>query len=415
MKMKKNKEVSEYKKLSEEKNYFNNLNLNVIISNDKPIKNQKLDINSEKIIQRNSIRLLTYNIFCRPPPVNSNNGDYKDPRIKDFLEQLPNFDIICFQELFTTLNDRKHRIIRKGAKMGLKYYASPRVPSFFSKYLVDSGLLIISRYEIVEDDFYEYYITISGDAVSGKGILYAKIKINDKFLFLFNTHLQSTYYDESQKNIDCTIQVRTAQTEELINYIYNKLLIIPRDEIKNGCVIVCGDFNIDAHDNKFAKIKYKIPNYNNTEYNILKLKLNKLGKAIDLMEKKYNKHLYTFGNNEKEEHDHTLTNKTDYNMKQTLDYIWEIIPDFSLDIYRQEYYKKSKNYSHNDKYIENNKIQVLYDTFKVQEFLVKNRPYQQLSDHFGVSVDLFSPQNNSQNLKDSYLQIRELEEPLKSC
>ena len=397
MKMKEDKEVSEYKNLSEENNYYNSSDIDVKISNDKPIKNQKLEIISEKAMERNSIRLLIYNIFCRPPPVNSNNGDYKDARIKDFLEQMPNFDIICFQELFTTLNDRKHRIIREGAKMGLKYYASPKVPSFFSKYLVDSGLLILSRYKIVEDDFYEYYITISGDAVSNKGILYAKIKINNKFLFLFNTHLQSTYYDESQKNIDCTIQVRTAQTEELINYIYNKLLIIPRDEIKKGCVIVCGDFNIDAHNNKFAKTKYKIPNYNNTEYNILKLKLNKLGKAIDLMKKKYNEHLYTFGNNEKEEHDHTLTNKVDFNMKQTLDYIWEIIPYFSLDIYKHEYFQKNSNYLYNDKYIANDKIQVLYDTFKIQEFLVKNRPYQQLSDHFGVSVDLYS-HNNSQNL-----------------
>ena len=397
MKMKEDKEVSEYKNLSEENNYYNSSDIDVKISNDKPIKNQKLEIISEKAMERNSIRLLIYNIFCRPPPVNSNNGDYKDARIKDFLEQMPNFDIICFQELFTTLNDRKHRIIREGAKMGLKYYASPKVPSFFSKYLVDSGLLILSRYKIVEDDFYEYYITISGDAVSNKGILYAKIKINNKFLFLFNTHLQSTYYDESQKNIDCTIQVRTAQTEELINYIYHKLLIIPRDEIKKGCVIVCGDFNIDAHNNKFAKTKYKIPNYNNTEYNILKLKLNKLGKAIDLMKKKYNEHLYTFGNNEKEEHDHTLTNKVDFNMKQTLDYIWEIIPDFSLDIYKHEYFQKNSNYLYNDKYIANDKIQVLYDTFKIQEFLVKNRPYQQLSDHFGVSVDLYS-HNNSQNL-----------------
>ena len=43
---------------------------------------------------------------------------------------------------------------------------------------------------------------------------------------------------------------------------------------------------------------------------------------------------------------------------------------------------------------ENQKIKVLYDTFKVQEFLVENRPYQQLSDHFGVSVDLLSPSNN---------------------
>ena len=387
-------ESSDYKELSEEKKLFNSLNVEI-----KNINNiNKIQPNSEKVILRNSIRLLTYNFFCRPPPINSNDGDYKDARLNDFLEQLQNFDIICFQELFTTLNDRKHKMIREGAKVGLRFYASPRVPSFFSKYLTDSGLLILSRYPILENEFYEYFINVSGDAPSNKGVLYAKIKINDNFLFLFNTHLQSTYYDESQKKIDCTIQVRTTQTEELINFVFNKLIALPKEEINNGCIIIAGDFNIDAHDNKFAKTKYKIPNYNISEYNLLKLKFQKLGTAIDLMEKKYNEHLYTYGDNEKEEYDHTLTSKIERNMKQTLDYIWEIIPNFNNEIYKEGYNMINDSYSFEDKN-NDNKIKVLYDSFKVQEFLVKNRPYQQLSDHFGVSVDLYSPQNISQTLK----------------
>ena len=402
-------ESSDYKELSEEKNLFNSLNVEI-----KNINNiNKIQPNSEKVILRNSIRLLTYNFFCRPPPINSNDGDYKDARLNDFLEQLQNFDIICFQELFTTLNDRKHKMIREGAKVGLRFYASPRVPSFFSKYLTDSGLLILSRYPILENEFYEYFINVSGDAPSNKGVLYAKIKINDNFLFLFNTHLQSTYYDESQKKIDCTIQVRTTQTEELINFVFNKLIALPKEEINNGCIIIAGDFNIDAHDNKFAKTKYKIPNYNISEYNLLKLKFQKLGTAIDLMEKKYNEHLYTYGDNEKEEYDHTLTSKIERNMKQTLDYIWEIIPNFNNEIYKEGYNMINDSYSFEDKN-NDNKIKVLYDSFKVQEFLVKNRPYQQLSDHFGVSVDLYSPQNISQTLKGSFNNQGEIEEPLKS-
>ena len=393
------KNKNEYKELSEEVKIFNENQINGFSDkhyNKYNYINKKESI-SEEEYSKNTIRLLTYNFFCRPPPINTNGNDYKDSRLSDFVQKLPDFDIICFQELFTTLNDRKHKMIREGAKVGLKYYLMSKVPSFFSEYLVDSGLLILSRYEIVESDTYEYFLNISGDAVSNKGILYAKIKINDRFLFLFNTHLQASYFDDSQKNIDCTIQVRTKQSEELINFVYNKLLSIPRDEIKYGCVIIAGDFNIDAHDNKFARQKYKIPMYNNTEYNILKLKLNKLGTAIDLMEKKYGEHIYTFGNNEKEEYDHTLTSKADMNIKQTLDYIWEIIPDFNLDIYKYGYSGYYKSYSTDDRNFENHKIKVLYDTFKVQEFLVENRPYQQLSDHFGVSVDLLSPSNN-QNL-----------------
>ena len=382
-----NEEITKKKKYIQEKNFTSNIDLN------KTDKNKK-ETSTE---DTKNIRLLTYNFFCRPPPVNTNKDDYKDSRLEDFVkEELPKFDIICFQELFTTLNDRKHRMIREGAKVGLKYYYSSKVPSFFSKYLCDSGLLILSKYEIVDNDSYEYYINISGDSVSNKGILYTKIKINDKFLFLFNTHLQASYFDDSQISINCTIQVRMSQTEELINYVYNKLLTIPRDEVNSGCVIIAGDFNIDAHDYCYANTKYKRPKYNCTEYEIFEKKLKKLGTVIDVMKQKLNGHEYTFGNNENE-YDKVLTGKADMNSKQTLDYIWEIIPDFSLPIYNHGMNKLNKNYSYDDKNYDNHKIKVLYDTFEVQHFLAKNRPYQQLSDHFGISVDLSTSENQSLN------------------
>ena len=343
---------------------------------------------------RNTVKILTYNFFSRPPPVNTNGNDYKDSRFNDFIELLPDFDIICFQEVFTTLNDRKHRMIREGAKVGLKYYVSAKVPSFFSKYISDSGLLILSRYEIIENDCYDYYLNVSGDSVSKKGVLYAKIKINNRYLFLFNTHLQSTYFDESQTKINCTIQVRTGQIEELINFVYNKLLLIPKDQVKRGCLLIVGDFNIDAHDNKFAKERYLIPKYKITEYELLRQKLSKLGTAIDLMQKKYNDHLYTFGTNDKPEYDKVLTGKADFNLKQTLDYMWEIIPDYNLDIYKNSL-DKICNFifddEEKDEIYDYEESKVIYESLKVEEFLVKNKPYQQLSDHFGVSIELLFP------------------------
>ena len=386
--------------MNELNNYQEDKNIFLINSSlqENKIDSNTTNSNNDQLLLRTTVRILTYNFFSRPPPVNTNGTDYKDDRLQDFLDFLPNFDIICFQEVFTTFNDRKHRMIREGAKVGLKYYVSAKVPSFFSKYISDSGLLILSRYEIVENDSFSYFINVSGDSVSKKGILYAKIKINDSYIFLFNTHLQSSYFDESQSNINCTIQVRTGQTEELINYVYNKLLLIPREEIKKGCVLIVGDFNIDAHDNKFVKERYTIPIYKISEYELLKQKLSKLGTAIDLMHKKYNDHLYTFGNNDKPEYDQVLTGKSEFNMKQTLDYMWEIVPDYNLDIYKKsanQIFKIDNEGENDDSENEYNKIKVLYSTFKVEEFLVKNKPYQQLSDHFGVSVELTLPSNNS--------------------
>ena len=154
-----------------------------------------------------------------------------------------------------------------------------------------------------------------------------------------------------------------------------------------------------------------MPKYKITEYDLLKKKLSKLGEVIDIMEKKYNNHLFTFGNNDRTEYDHVLTSKADFNIKQTLDYMWEIIPDYQLNIYNKGFYRlneistqqKENNNEEND-----DKIEVLYPTFKVQEFLVKNRPYQQLSDHFGISVELSLPNNN--NLSENLLYNSELKQ-----
>ena len=382
--------------ISNENNYYS-------MDNDDENEIKENNINSknnlnEELSYRNSVRLLSYNFFLRPPPVNNNGSDYKNERLKDFIEFLPEFDIICFQEIFTTLTDRKHQMIREAAKSGFKYHVSSRPPSFLSEYITDAGLLILSRYEIVECDYYDYYLNISGDAPSNKGIIYAKIKINNRYLFLFNTHLQSTYFDESQSNINDTIQVRTKQTEELINFVYNKLLTFQRDEIEKGLVLIVGDFNIDAHNNQFLREKYKIPKYKITEYELLKKKFSKLGTAIDIMYKKYNNHLYTFGNNDRPEYDQVLTGKAEFNLKQTLDYMWEIIPDYELNIDSKGYIKLNQNSEQkqlNKNAEDNDKINVLYNTFKVQEFLVKNRTYQQLSDHFGISVELSLPNKNN--------------------
>ena len=390
--------------LSNENNYYSMDNDDIIEIKENNNNSKNNPNANEELLTRNSIRLLSYNFFLRPPPINNNGSDYKNERIKDFFEFLREFDIICFQEIFTTLTDRKHQMIREAAKSGLKYHVSSRPPSFFSEYITDSGLLILSRYEILECDYYYYYLNISGDAPSNKGIIYAKININNRYLFLFNTHLQSTYFDESQSNINCTIQVRTKQTEELINFVYNKLMIIPREQIEKGLVLIVGDFNIDAHNNQFLREKYKLPKYKISEYDLLKKKLNKLGIAIDIMNKKYNNHLYTFGNNDRPEYDQVFTGKAEFNMKQTLDYMWEIIPDYELNIYNKSFYKinddsEKKQLNKNEE--DDNKINVLYQTFKVQEFLVKNRPYQQLSDHFGISVELSLPNKNkdlSENL-----------------
>ena len=93
----------------------------------KEINNHPKNNSNEDLLHRNTVRVLSYNFFLRPPPINNNGSDYKNERLQDFLEFLPNFDILCFQEIFTTLTDRKHLMIREAAKRGLKYHVSSKL------------------------------------------------------------------------------------------------------------------------------------------------------------------------------------------------------------------------------------------------------------------------------------------------
>lgn len=111
----------------------------------------------------------------RPPPVKTNESDHKDARLEEFVKKLEDFDIVCNQEVFSTLNSRKQRLISYAQKAGFLYYATSDPPSFFSGYATDGGLVILSRFPIIECEFSPYPYGVLSDSLSYKGVLYAKI------------------------------------------------------------------------------------------------------------------------------------------------------------------------------------------------------------------------------------------------
>lgn len=152
----------------------------------------------DHMLERKEIKLLTYNIFLRPPPVKNNENDWKDERLSDFVKQLENFDIICLQEMFGTLSSRRHEMIKYANKCGFFFYVEVPAPSFFSKSLVDAGLLILSRFPIVESEFRPFKYTVLNCALCQKGVLYSKIKIRNANLLIFDLHLQASYFNSSE-------------------------------------------------------------------------------------------------------------------------------------------------------------------------------------------------------------------------
>lgn len=100
--------------------------------------------------------------------------------------QLQNADILCFQEFFECFDPKYYPSnIAPLKKMGYPYvYFSPS--SKLWKDLFQSGLAIFSKYPITDTGFLKQF-----DGGHSEGFSWADIKIDDKTIRVFNTHLES--------------------------------------------------------------------------------------------------------------------------------------------------------------------------------------------------------------------------------
>ena len=72
-------------------------------------------------------------------------------------------------------NQRKERLIEAARRAGFLYHAVSDAPSFFSGFLVDGGLLTLSRFPIVKTEFRPFPYGCGADDLSMKGVLYTQI------------------------------------------------------------------------------------------------------------------------------------------------------------------------------------------------------------------------------------------------
>ncbi len=121
------------------------------------ILSTSIESDEESLKALNSVRLLTYNLFLRPPAIKNPQGDCKDDRLEIFIRtQLDNFDIICFQEVFSTFCNRRSYLIESARKAGYQFHAVSPNPNIFHESVIDGGLLIISRLPIIETRFHAF-------------------------------------------------------------------------------------------------------------------------------------------------------------------------------------------------------------------------------------------------------------------
>jgi len=103
----------------------------------------------------------------------------------------------------------------------------------------DGGLIILSKYPIIECSAMTYSSSSGTDRLASKGAVYACIQIGpsaDDYIHIFNTHIQSHNYSNS----------RLAQISELVDFI-SEIIKSDKDYIRP--ILIAGDFNVAAEKN----------------------------------------------------------------------------------------------------------------------------------------------------------------------
>lgn len=350
------------------------------------------------------IRILTYNVFCRPPPITTNNfNDYKWERLQDIVRRvLPNYDIVCIQELFQFGSLRRNWFISEAYKQGFVTIVCSQVcenqlldnnrliSSYLIKYdcnsnlncscynntnlfrnilsPIDGGIVILSRYRQAPNSIKREIIfsdSSGPDALAKKGAIMTTVILpNNSLLDIYNSHMQAE--DGPEK-----MAIRYKQLRELKNFIRHC-----STQTKNN-VILCADMNIDSNENNvYIRLCEEMQIFYNHS---IQTKESQLYGEDVLHSLNLGKHLVTYGDSG---NDKVLTHRSCANRNERIDYIWSF-----------------KHVCNNEKIIPNNKIPshiYLQDSMKcicskVEKFLCipqpeENKPYTQLSDHYGVSA-----------------------------
>jgi endonuclease/exonuclease/phosphatase family metal-dependent hydrolase len=309
------------------------------------------------------VKLLSYNIFLRPPLIKNNADDFKNERLAEFLKsELAKYDIVCLQEMFNLANYRQQLLLKTAFEKGFPYYAKSVDPHWTSGKFIDAGLVILSKYPILETDGMIYIAGNQIDSWAAKQVIYAKIQISPTFfLHVFTTHMQASYYDNHESINVINDRARASQVQEIADFVKMKTDGSPYP------VIIAGDFNIDSRGE-------------NAEYRYMMDTLVTAKPALkDLLRETYGEHPITYGDFHSVPHETEagavvttprelhLTHKADYCCGLSIDYI------FMADTVANQ---------------RENVVEVTET--KVEEFFVPPEKFifSQLSDHYGVSTTL---------------------------
>lgn len=178
-----------------------------------------------------SLKVINWNTFLLPSIAKITAQNQRAKLIADYLKNSEeDYDIITLQEVFTK---RAYRTITKTLKDKYPYHTGSPRRRWFKP--VSSGLLILSKYPIVDTYFYMFSKMAHADRYSTKGALAVTIELSEKSkVQVITTHFQAQYGEKYET-------IRKGQ------YHYLKNTVLKNYHDPDLPMILTGDFNINKH------------------------------------------------------------------------------------------------------------------------------------------------------------------------
>lgn len=302
---------------------------------------QILGTGTEALPDGNSLKLIQMNVFWRPWLLHLFQEEYIQERSQLVINRLKKYDICCLNEAFHFGSSVVKDFVAAMKNEGFKYVVSAHSIPLTAKHIIDSGVLILSKYPIIETASETYEQGCSWDGFAAKGAVYAKIKVaSDKHVNVFATHLQASYRIVT----DVDYGVRHSQSLHLKSFIER---YTAGDD---SPIFLLGDMNIDSIGET-------------DEYQNLMKSLSVNGRTlIDTMKEKGHPATIAAVNEQGEPEETTLTQESDQGQPKAIDYVF---------IYESQNRKSIAAYESN-----------------IEKMTIDGKVYQHLSDHYAVECEV---------------------------
>ena len=171
-----------------------------------------------------TLKVLFWNVWCLPKPF-TDGKYYSDERAKLIAPLLIGYDLVLLCEAWT----------KCAKKVFLKTYPYQYTDNGVCGKIFGTGLMILSKYPILNPDKIIYNNSSDWDWFAGKGAFHFQLQINQKTFDFFFTHMQATYSNYSE----ASQTARLYQSLQLSKFVNDKL-----KSNNSNDIFMIGDFNM---------------------------------------------------------------------------------------------------------------------------------------------------------------------------